>query len=57
MSPRTGRPRSVNPKEVDIKVRIDRDTNNRLIELSQKNKTTRTELIRRGINLILDSGK
>ena len=57
MSPRMGRPKSDNPKNIDIKVRIDEETNERLKRYARKKKLTRTEVIRQGINRILDSDK
>lgn len=57
MSPRMGRPKSDNPKNIDIKVRIDEETNERLKRYARKKNLTRTEVIRQGINRILDSDK
>lgn len=57
MSPRTGRPKSDNPKDVDIKVRIDQQMNKELLEYAQKNNLTRTEAIRRAIRMILGKEK
>lgn len=53
MSPRTGRPKSENPKNIDIKIRIDEDTNAKLLEYAKENNITRVEAIRRGISKIL----
>lgn len=53
MSPRTGRPKSDNPKDVDIKVRVDAATNRRLIIYAEQHNVSRTEVIRRGIELVL----
>lgn len=57
MSPKTGRPKSDNPKCVDIKVRIDNEMNKKLIEYAFKHNVSRTEVIRKGIELVLDSDK
>ena len=57
MSPRTGRPKSGNPKCIDIKVRIDSQMNKKLIEYALKHNVSRTEVIRKGIELVLDSDK
>lgn len=57
MSPKIGRPKIDNPKSVDIKVRVDEKTNERLKRYAEKNKITRTEVIRQGINQILASEK
>lgn len=53
MSPRTGRPKSNNPKDVDIKVRVDSETNRRLVTFAEEHNISRTEVIRRGIELVL----
>lgn len=57
MSPRMGRPKSDNPKNIDIKVRIDEKTNERLKRYAEKKNLTRTEVVRQGIDRILDSDK
>lgn len=57
MSPRTGRPKSDNPKDVDIKVRIDQQMNKELLEYAQRNNLTRTEAIRKAIRMILGKEK
>ncbi len=57
MSPRTGRPKSPAPKCNDIKVRIDDETNIKLLKYCDENGITRAEAIRRGIQLILAEKK
>lgn len=57
MSPRTGRPKAENPKNVDIKVRFDQQTNESLLKYCEKHNVTRTEAIRRGIHLLLENEK
>ena len=52
MSP-MGRPKSDNPKNNDIKVRLDEDTHNKLLEYCKKNNITKAEAIRQGIYLLL----
>ena len=49
MSPRTGRPKAENPKSIDVKVRIDKETNNKLEKISIETGKTRAELIRQSI--------
>lgn len=49
ISPRTGRPKIDNPKSVDIKVRIDESTNERLVKKCVENNITRAEAIRKAI--------
>ena len=53
MSPRTGRPTSKNPKNVEIKARINESTARRLLAYCEKLGKTRTEVIREGIERIL----
>ena len=55
MSPRTGRPKSENPKSKDLKVRIDDETTKKLDLYCFENNITRAEAIRRGIHLLLDN--
>lgn len=57
MSPRTGRPKSENPLNVDVKVRLDRATSEKLDDYCKKHGITRTEAIRKGIHLLLESEK
>lgn len=57
MSPRTGRPKSENPLNVDVKVRLDNATSKQLDEYCKKYGITRTEAIRKGIHMILESDK
>ena len=53
MSPRTGRPKAENPKNNDLKVRIDTETLKRLDSYCDKHGITRAEAIRQGIHLLL----
>lgn len=57
MSPRTGRPKAENPKDVDIKVRIDDDTNKKLLAYCEAHSLTRAEAMRRGLSLLLAQNK
>lgn len=57
MSPRTGRPKIDNPKSISLKIRIDVDTNLKLLQYCKDNKLTKTEAVRKGIMLILDEKK
>lgn len=49
MSPRTGRPKSDNPKVKQLGVRFDEETLGKLDVLVEHYKETRVEVIRRGI--------
>lgn len=53
MSPRTGRPKSEKPLNVEVKARIDEKLNDRLEKYCQNKKITRTEVVRKGIKLVL----
>lgn len=57
MSPRTGRPKAENPKEVDVKVRLDKELNEKLLEYCKLNNITRAEAIRQGVHLLLNTKK
>lgn len=53
MSPRTGRPKSEKPKGIEVKARIDAETDKRLQEHCKKYNKTRTDVVREGIELVL----
>lgn len=53
MSPRTGRPKAEKPKTIEVKARIDEETNKRLVDYCKKNSTNRTEVVRKGIDMVL----
>ena len=57
MSPRTGRPKADNPLNVDVKVRLDSETNKKLEDYCKMHGLTRTEAIRKGIHLLLTQEK
>lgn len=57
MSPRTGRPKSENPLNIDVKVRLDSATSKQLDEYCKQHAMTRTEAIRKGIHLLLEQKK
>ncbi len=53
LSPRTGRPKADKPKTVEVKARIDQETNARLEQYCKENGVTRTEVVREGIETVL----
>lgn len=57
MSPRTGRPKSENPLAVEVKARIDVETNEKLIKYCRDNNVTRTDVVREGIRQIIEKKK
>lgn len=54
---RTGRPKLDKPKGIEVKARIDEDTDKRLQEFCKKHKRTRTDVVREGIELVLSQKK
>ena len=53
VSPRTGRPKAENPKEFSLKIRFDRELNDRLDAFCQENNLTKAEAARKGILMLL----
>lgn len=52
MNPRTGRPLKENPKDTRIQIRFDKETLRKLDECAKNNETTRSDIVRRGIELV-----
>lgn len=57
MFPRTGRPKAEKPLSIEVKARIDIDTNKKLVSYCNKNGMTRTEVVRKGIDMVLNEKK
>lgn len=57
LSPRTGRPKSENPKGIEVKARIDAVTDKRIQAYCEKHGKTRTDVVREGIELVLAQEK
>ena len=57
MSPQMGRPKAENPKNIEVKVRFDENKNKAILNYCNKHKITRTEMIRQGIDLLLEQDK
>lgn len=57
LSPRTGRPKSDNPKVFDVTARIDKDTMERLQTYCKNYNKTITDVVREGIELVLEQKK
>ncbi len=57
MSPRTGRPKAKMPLTIEVKARIDMETNKKLIKYCNENNVTRTDVVREGIKLIVEEKK
>lgn len=52
MSPRTGRPKSANPKSTQLSVRLDDETLRKLDMVAAKYSENRVQTIRRGIEFL-----
>lgn len=57
MSPQVGRPKAENPKRNDLKVRFDDKTLFQIDEYCKRQGVTRSDAIRRGIDMLLGQGK
>lgn len=57
MSPRTGRPKVDEPKDIRFSIRIDNETNKQLDNYCEDNQITKAEAIRQGIHLLLSQKK
>ena len=57
MSPRTGRPKAENPLNVDVKVRLDKETSDKLDEYCKSHGITKAEAVRKGVHLLLEKEK
>ena len=53
MNSQIGRPKVDNPKDVEVTVRFDRQTNKYLLEYCEQKNITRAEAVRRGVDLLL----
>lgn len=52
-----GRPKADNPKDIDVKVRLDKSLNEKLMQYCVQANITRAEAIRKGIELLLNQKK
>lgn len=52
MSPRTGRPKAENPKDIQLKIRADKQTIEDLDFCCEQKKMTRSDVIRLGIQKV-----
>lgn len=57
MNARTGRPKAEKPKDIRYSIRLDQETENRLVEYCANNNITKGEAIRQGIHLLLEVKK
>lgn len=49
-----GRPKAENPLTIEVKARIDKETNDKLVKYCKDKNVTRTDVIRKGIKLIIE---
>ncbi|MDE6708535.1 MAG: CopG family transcriptional regulator [Oscillospiraceae bacterium] len=54
MSSKMGRPKAENPLTIEVKARIDKETNDKLVKYCKENKVTRTEVVREGIKQVIE---
>ena len=57
MSPRTGRPKSENPKSERITIRLDTETFEKLIAYCKRENIDKAEAVRRGIDKLMSESK
>jgi predicted DNA-binding protein len=55
MSPRTGRPKIDKPKSVEVKIRFDKEGNEKLLAYCEKHGITRTEAIRKAVEMMIEA--
>lgn len=53
MSPRTGRPKSANPLNFEVKVKMDEKTFREMLDYCEKHQINRMQFLRKGIDLVL----
>lgn len=56
-STKIGKPKSKNPKEYDVKVKLDSSTHAALLIYCEMNNMTKASAIRKGIDLLLKTEK
>ncbi len=52
-----GRPKVDKPKTIEVKARIDEETNDRLVKYCEKHNVSRTEVVREGIEKVIGNEK
>lgn len=57
MTQKMGRPKSVNPKNYELRTRVDSKTNEEINSFCEQEKITRSIFLRRAIDLILGKTK
>lgn len=54
---KVGRPKADNPKSIRYSIRLDKETEEKLIAYCQEHDITKGEAIRQGIHMLLESDK
>ena len=57
LSPRTGRPKAENPKNINFSIKLDAELERKLKAYCEEHKITKGEAIRQGIHLLLANKK
>lgn len=57
MCAKIGRPVSENPKNIIVKVKVDESTNKKILAYCEKEQISKSEFIRRGMDLLLNDKK
>ncbi len=57
MSPKIGRPKADKPKDIRYSIRLDAETEAKLIRYCERKAITKGEAIRKGIDLLLSKEK
>lgn len=57
MSPKIGRPKAENPKDIRYSIRLDSETEKKLVEYCSEHGISKGEAIRQGIRLLLAKKK
>lgn len=57
MSPKIGRPKADKPKDIRYSIRLDAETETKLIRYCERNAISKGEAIRKGIHLLLSKEK
>lgn len=57
MAGKVGRPKAEKPKSVNYSIRLDEETERKLLEYCEKHEITKGEAIRQGIHLLLAEKK
>lgn len=52
MCPKTGRPKSENPKNIRFEIRLDKETNDILERCAERLQITKTDVVKQGILMV-----